>query len=68
MIACNVKYIPPAHLCIVSTPDGRRAAIQGIDSREAAEAAAAEVAARWEAEAAASAPAATPAEPAAQEP
>ena len=68
MIAYNVKYIPPARLCIVSTPDGRRAAIQGIDSREAAEAAAAEVAARWEAEAAASAPAATPAEPSAQEP
>ena len=47
MIAYNVKYIPPARLCIVSTPDGRRAAIQGIDSREAAEAAAADVAARW---------------------
>lgn len=68
MIAYNVKYIPPARLCIVSTPDGRRAAIQGIDSREAAEAAAADVAALWEAEAAASAPAATPAKPAAQEP
>ncbi len=62
-IAYNWKWISPAHLCIVSTPDGRRAAIQGIDSREAAEAAAAEVAARWEAEAA------TPAaEPTVQEP
>lgn len=61
MIAYNVKYIQPARLCIVSTPDGRRAAIQGVDSREAAEVAAAEVAARWEAEAA-------DAEPTAQEP
>lgn len=55
MIAYHVKYIKPARLCIVSTPDGRRAAIQGIDSREAAEAAAAKVAARWEAEDAAAA-------------